>query len=312
MNFQAQARFFHQLASLLDAGIPLTRGLAMASPAASSTNCRTRSQQASNVIDSGQDWATAIAPYTRFLDGWTTELLCLAEQSGTLAAVCHHLARTKQTHTRLQKLYRAIAVAVGFLVWSLSLLGAALAHGDARVLLKGQAWGVALLWLVIVFGIANFLARDRGVRLTAIAAFPQLSNLFRAQALQQLADLALPLAGGLPLSAAMTTLREQSRDPRLATALRQINPRLQRGIPLNQCLRSQIPADAWQLIQGGEESGELVPMLEQVGIYYLQLEERQLKQLKSLAISSSLMSVGALIAWLGFWGLSSLFEAVDF
>ena len=311
MNFQAQARFFHQLASLLDAGIPLTRGLAMASPANSSRD-RKIAQRAGNALNSGEDWATAIAPYARFWDGWTTELLHLAEQSGTLAAVCHHLARTKQNYARLQKRYRAIAMALGVLGWSLSLLGAALAHGDARVLLKGQAWCVALLWLVIVFGIANFLAHNRGVRLTAIATVPPLSNLFRAQALQQLADLALPLAGGLPLSAAMVALQKQSRDPRLAAALRQISPKLQRGIPLSQCLRSQIPADAWQLIQGGEESGELDPMLEQVGSYYLQLEERQLKHLKSLAISASLMSLGASIAWLGFWGLSSLFESVRF
>ncbi len=78
------ARFFHQFAALLNAGIPVQQSLGMAGKDCSA-NLQRLLKEASLRVEAGQDLATALDGRSPQFNQWTIALIRAAEDSGALA-----------------------------------------------------------------------------------------------------------------------------------------------------------------------------------------------------------------------------------
>lgn len=138
---------------------------------------------------------------------------------------------------------------------------------------------------------------------------PGLRGLVAARSQLRLAELALPLGCGLPLSQSLALVQPRIPDPGLAAAVGRAAQLARRGQPLSQSLQGQVPPMTLQLIRTGEASGTLESMLNQVGEYYaIQLARQQQQLTLGLRLGVLLVAGGSLLvlairllAQLGLW-----------
>jgi type II secretory pathway component PulF len=96
LTVQEKARFFYQMAALLDSGLSLQQSLNLAGLDCSGW-FRRYLQGLSLIVGSGQDLATAITLNDGYFDRWTVSLMRLAEYSGSLSQICTKLASNFET-----------------------------------------------------------------------------------------------------------------------------------------------------------------------------------------------------------------------
>jgi type II secretory pathway component PulF len=122
---------------------------------------------------------------------------------------------------------------------------------------------------------------------------PGLRGLVVARSQLHLAELALPLSCGLPLSQSLALVQPRIPDPGLAAAVGRAAQLARQGQPLGQSLQGQVPPLTLQLIRTGEASGTLDTLLNQIGEYYAAELVRQQRQLALGLRLGALLVAGA-------------------
>ncbi|HEY9897117.1 MAG TPA: type II secretion system F family protein [Candidatus Sericytochromatia bacterium] len=302
------ARFFHQFAALLKAGIPVQQSLGMAGKDCSSTLQRSL-KEASLKVEAGQELATALNGRSPHFDQWTIALIRTAEYSGALAETFERLAIAAETQHRRQKLYGSVitsVVIVGFAL--LTLLVALLSRSTAFVLQPGF-FVLAALLTAIVFGSRRLLgAIGNGQQL--MASVPFLKGIAQSRSLLYFTELALPLRCGVPLLQALELVRSHIPDMELRKTLAIASRHIQAGQTLSQSLAGKLPALALQMLRTGEETGNLDEMLVKLADYYESDLERQLKQLQATLRPLAIVAISGLVLLIGIQTIGSLLNAL--
>ncbi|HEY9655256.1 MAG TPA: type II secretion system F family protein, partial [Crinalium sp.] len=203
------ARFFHQFAALLKAGIPVQQSLGMAGKDCSA-NFQRSLKEASLKVEAGQDLATALNGRSHPFDQWTIALIRSAEYSGALAETFERLAIAAERQHRQQKLYGSVitsVVMIGFAL--LTLLVALLSRSTAFVLQPGF-FVLAALLTAIVFGSRRLLGTTGNGQL--MAGVPFLKEIAQSRSLLYFTELELPLRCGVPLLQALELVRSHIPD----------------------------------------------------------------------------------------------------
>lgn len=156
LQSQHKARFFQQLATLLDSGLSLHQCLSLA-PRDLSSGFQTYLQRASVAIGRGQSLAAAISQPPVYFDGWTLGLLEVAEYSGALSVACRRLAIASQRQHQRDRLYNSVKLATIAIIWSLFLLITAIVAGNASVLSQSGFWLLAIGLLILLIVASSFL-----------------------------------------------------------------------------------------------------------------------------------------------------------
>jgi len=245
----------------------------------------------------GKPLSAALARYPRYFDAWTVSLLKTAEYSGTLVATCHQLVAETERQLQYHKLYRSIflsgfAVVVSLVWGTIALLqGAWLNHIGSWLVLIVLATG-GVVWLLTT----NLLDRHL---FTLVRGLPIAKPLLEARAMLYLAELALPLAAGASLNAALDLLRTTVPDPSLKTTLTIAAHQVRQGHPLSHSLKNRIPSNALQLIRAGEETGDLSAMMQSLAHHYTSELELQLRKLHAILRPLSILALGGIVLTLG-------------
>ncbi|WP_448571747.1 type II secretion system F family protein [Trichothermofontia sp.] len=301
---QQRAQVFDQLATLLNAGIPLQRSLGMVKVPGQGQWGRLL-QHSSRSIDAGATLAEAIAANQprswltpAYFDQWTLGVLRLAETSGALAAGCRQLAIAARQQQARQRLETAIGRSLVALAISGLTLGIALLQWRTAFLLQPWFWGLVLcLSLGLGWGWQQAQSGSLGATVQSYQRqLPILKSLWEAQVCLYISELATPLRCGIPILAALDLMRRHVPDPELAKTLTLLIHGVRSGRSLGQILTGRIPDLALQLIRTGEEAGALDETLGKLGEYGQESLAMTLRQVQTVLRPLAIVAIGGIVA----------------
>lgn len=300
------ARFFHQLAALLESGIPSAQCLPLAAQT-ETPSFQAAIRRAASQVDVGRSLVAALRQARVPLSGWELQLLEVGETGGLLAEICRRLGDLTEVYQRRSRLYGSLVVCLvvfgiglGLGLLALALGGGIVAHPSIGVM--------ALVLLGVLIG------KDQlglGLRLGSIGQrlgrnLPGIKSLTTARSLTVFAELALPLRCGLSVAEGIRLIAPRIPDPVFAQHLRRAGQQVRQGNALSECLQAHLPPPALQFLRTGEETGELDTMLDKLGDYYEQDLERRLRQLVGIVQPLTIVMMGGMVLVAGIGLLRSL------
>ena len=317
--------FTGELATLLQAGIPLDNALYMLEQTCGSAPFRRRVGTLRQAIQAGASVGDALAAQPEVFDALYINLVRAGEAGGILAAVMERLAAYLEAMVALRTsvvtalIYPAIllVLAVLSLVALMTFVvpqfqplfadaGATLPWLTQCVfwvaaILRGYWWlflvlGSALIWLgVKVLEDSNRRQQLDAVLLRAPVFGSLLLSLDTARFSRTLGTL---LNSGVPLLSAITLAKGVIANRILAAGMDEVTQFLHRGDRMAVALRftAGLPLRAIQLIEVGEESGQLPRMLEKIAEIYDREVETTLKRLLTILEPVLILGLGGMIA----------------
>ncbi len=310
LKLQEKARFFYQLAALLNSGLTVQQSLNLAGKDCN-RSFQGYLQRVSTVVDGGQDLASALAIKSRYFDNWTISLIGLAEYSGSLAQICTQLATAAEAQQRWERLYRSVRLSAIALIWSLLTLGAVIFNRTPRGFTRPEFWlrslAIALLLLAISFWASRYASSGSQ---QLVMKLPVFGKLVQARSLLNFAQLRMPLSCGVPILTAVELLREHIPDPAMKANLASAARHIRVGQPLSQSLQGKLPPVALQIIRTGEETGNLDTALQNIAEYYERELELRLHLLESTVRPLGILALGGLVAAVGIRGITLLINSL--
>ncbi|WP_127957274.1 protein transport protein HofC [Serratia microhaemolytica] len=296
----AMIQFSRQLATLLQAGLPLVNGLQLLAQQHQSAAWRCLLREVSQRVATGQPFSTVIAEYPRVFPLIYRQLIAVGELTGNLDRCCLQLAQQQEAqhklHKKVVKALRyplficlvALVVTILMLVmvlpefakvyqsfsaplpWFtqalLSLSETLITFGPYLLLLSV---GLALLYLRRLHPISAWQQREQALLLR----LPLLSSLIKGNCLSQIFGiLAMTQQAGLTLVAGLTAAQLSVSHLFYRQALATIEQQLRQGQPFHHALAQQklFPPLCQQLVRVGEESGSLDSLLAKLAAWHQQ------------------------------------------
>ncbi len=320
-DWMRRAAFFDQLASLLDAGVPLVtalRHLAVHPPRQTVARCLPKAVER---IQQGATLLEALQGSGLRLDPLEWAAMEAGERSGQLVACLRRLAEEARQRADLSRaMWSGLAYPL-FLVHLAILLGPL-----PELVLTGDAWtyGVRVLAVLVPLHAAGWgclwsmerVQKGPGARFAEelLYRIPLLGRGRRDLVLARLAGgLKLLVEAGLPLFEAWRLAAAASGSLRLQEAVRAWLPRWQQGQTPAESLRVTpwIPSLFADEYATGELTGRLDETLERLQRYYAEQARQRLKAFSQWLPRLGYLTVAVWIGWriMHFW--SGYFQQVQ-
>lgn len=297
ISFKQIVIFYRQLATLIAAGVPLTRGLSILLQNRETDLLNEIIASLKSDIEKGHHLSIAMNKYPRIFDALTRHLIHIGEQSGALETMLLRIANHKEKSLRLKNkikqalfypaiiTFTAICVALTLLIFVVpqfaELYGnfhAVLPSFTRQVInvsyaLSHYYWltGIPIL-LAVCFtyryhqSLTFKLAADKYILKTPIAG--GLVKKFIVARFTR--TLATTVAAGTPINDALKMLIDINHNQVFKQATQQLQTDIAAGQSLHIAMRRSgiFPVLVIQMIQVGEESGSLEQMLEKIATFY--------------------------------------------
>lgn len=320
----AIAEFTRELAIMLSSSVPLDRSLAVLQGLATDARLKEIIGAISKKVRTGGTLADAFREQPEFSD-FFVNMIRAGESSGSLEAtltrLAEHMERTKALKSTVSSalMYPAILllVASGSLIILLGFVVPKFADMfdemggtlplPTRVVMAAGNWVGSYWWLLVlliggaVVGVMNLLAkpefRERLDR--RLLNIPLTGDLVRKVETARLAHtLGTLLAGGVVLVNALSIALATVGNRTLRADLEQGVAALKEGKLLSNALieNSHFPPLAMHMIQVGEETGQLEPILLKVASIYDEEVSGAVKRLLALLEPVLILGLGVLIA----------------
>lgn len=314
-----------ELATLLKAGLPLDRALALLHEMADGAAMRKLADRLLQAVRGGASLSQALELERTRLPAIYIGMVNAGETGGALEDVLTRLADALERAQALKEAVRSaltypllvLVVAVGSLLVLLTVVlpefkplfegsGAPLPASTAMLIALGD--GLSRYWWAIALGAALIgcavVAHDRTpvgrmrrdrllLRLPLLGGAVQQTEVSRfCRTLGTLIGNGVPILDGLKIAGDAIT------NQAVAQGLRMLGHQLRRGERMAPHLaRSQVfPRLAVQLVQVGEESGELAAMLLRVSDLYDEEVKRTVQRLMTLLVPAITIGLGLLVA----------------
>jgi general secretion pathway protein F len=333
--------FTHQLARLLQAGVPLDRALGILEEVAATPRLRAITRDLLRSVQGGASLSEALGkhhpqPFSRLY----IALVRAGERAGALEPTLLRLARFLEQAQQFREalvsalIYPALLTAVGAASVGFLLafviprfaqifrdLGEALPLptqillGVSQALARGW-WGLALGVLAVVVAARALLATGRGraawdrlvLRLPVVGRLALESDLCRfARVLGTL------LAGGVPIIPALAAAEDTVVNSELARAVRGLTEEVRRGAGLSAPMARHplFPPLARHLVRVGEETGRLDEMLLRLAEDLESQVRRTIQRLMALAEPAIILGVGLVVGFIVVAILLAIFSISD-
>jgi type IV pilus assembly protein PilC len=288
--------FNQQFNTLLKAGLPILKALDLLSERAATQRLRPILKEVRDRVREGALLSQALEEQGSFPPVYVT-VITAGERSGNLTGVLEQYIAYLRVSTGFRSqllttlIYPAVLVAFAFGVVTFFIMYALPRYADlyqqlgvplpaaTRILLEIagplRSYYLVLLAAIIIGALATFVwtRSDRGA--IAIDRFKPRLPIFgdiwlKAQLAQFVRTLSTLLGGGTPLVPAMNTSSAAIGSRLLATSVEQSAERVKEGQSLHASLGATrlIPELALEMIEVGEASGALVPMLTSIAEFY--------------------------------------------
>jgi type IV pilus assembly protein PilC len=315
-----------QFNTLIKAGIPILRALDLLATRAASSKLRPIVTQLRDRVREGKSLSEAVDEAGVFSKVYSTAILA-GEKSGNLPGVLDYYIAYQRTSTGVRKkilaslVYPVLLVVVASIIVtylvSVVIPKFAMLYRDLGVELPGPTkllvaitvdyrWfivsliGALLLTVLVVY---IWSRSDEGGAALDRLKFrtPMVGDtLLKFQVAQFSRTLATLLTGGTPLVAALQTSSDAITSKLVRSAVHQATQMVREGESLHGALaaKSVMPELALDMIEVGESSGALAPMLTSVAEFYEEEVSLRLGALVSLIEPLILVFMGLLVAFI--------------
>ena len=329
-----------ELATLLKAGLPLDRALTLIVEMTEHAPVRKLIERLLLAVRNGASLTQALEPERDRLPAIYVGMVSAGEAGGSLAEVLGRLADAlEQTETLKETVRSALAypalvliVAIGSLAILLTVVlpefrplfessGAKIPTSTAMLIWLGEMlsnywWLLALIVLLIVFAISahNRTPEGRMRRDRLLVSAPLIGDVVqKAEVARFCRTLGTLNGNGVPILEALKIASEAIANKAIAEVIRSLGQHLRRGERMAPHLaRSHVfPRLAVQLVQVGEESGELTAMLLRIAQLYDEEVKRALQRLVSMMVPAITIALGLLVAGIVATMLSAILSTYD-
>ena len=291
--------FTRQLATLVDAGLPLLRGLHVLQRQEKTPKFRAALQGMAESVESGSTFAEALSQFPRVYTPFYVNMCRAGEASGALQTVLTRLAEFMEKSQKIRnKVKGAMVYPLVVLVMASLILAVLMVFVIPKFkeifddLLQGQP--LPILTQMVV-GLSTFIASKWYIGLAGIIALvvafkvlaktkkgmqaldriklrlPVFGSLVRKTAISNFArTLGTLLTGGVPILQALNIVKEVTDNAVLSNAVAQVHDSVKEGetivVPLE--ASGVFPSMVVSMIQVGEETGALPEMLMKIAENY--------------------------------------------
>lgn len=330
--------FTQQLATLVSSKLTLDRSLSLAANMAKQIKSRALFQDLRNRVHSGSSFADALAAYPKVFSRMYINIVRAGEIGGFLDVVLQRMAEFLEKSRDVKaKIYTALIYPIILIVMGSGAVLFLMTNvipkfteifkdmGDAlpiitEVLLvvttfvAGNIWTILLTTAAIAFGFALFLKTDTGKYWwdSLLLKLPVIGDLIRKREASRFSlTISTLLSSGVPILPSLLIVREAIDNQVVARSMGILHEGLKHGKGLSQPL-SQIdtfPPLAAQMIQVGEETGQMEAMLVKVAAIFDKEVDVALQRAVGLIGPILILFLGGMIAFMVIgvlWGLLSI------
>jgi type IV pilus assembly protein PilC len=315
-----------QFNTLIKAGLPILRALDLLADRASSPKLRPVISQIRDRVREGKSLSEAVTEAGVFSKVYSTAILA-GEKSGNLSGVLEYYIAYQKVTTGVRKkiiatlVYPALLIVMATVIVSYLVTAVipkfSMLYQDLNVPLPGPtrlliALTVSYRYLflscvaaLVLLGVGIFFwsRTDEGGIVFDRLKFrlPVIGNtLLKFQMAQFSRTLATLLTGGTPLVAGLQTASDAISSRLVRGAVSEATQMVREGESLHHALASKqvVPTLALDMIEVGESSGALAPMLTSVAEFYEDEVALRLTALVSIIEPAILVFMGALVAFI--------------
>jgi type IV pilus assembly protein PilC len=315
-----------QFNTLIKAGLPILRALDLLADRASSPKLRPVISQIRDRVREGKSLSEAIIEAGVFSKVYSTAILA-GEKSGSLSGVLEYYIAYQKVSTGVRKkilatlVYPALLIVMATVIVSYLVTAVipkfATLYKDLNVPLPGPTRFLIALTVeyrylflsclavlgLVVLGFYFWSRTDEGGMVFDRLKFrvPVVGDtMLKFQVAQFSRTLATLLAGGTPLVSALQTASDAISSRLVRLAVSDATQMVREGESLHHALASKqvVPALALDMIEVGESSGALAPMLTSVAEFYEDEVGLRLSALVSFIEPAILVFMGALVAFI--------------
>ncbi|MCE5302876.1 MAG: type II secretion system F family protein [Planctomycetaceae bacterium] len=318
--------FFHQLATLVSSGTPLLQALEIGAEQSQSVKLRRALKDIAGRVAAGSALYAAASNYTNIFQRQWIEVIRTGEITGKMAMVLEELNKqirdSRETHRKVSGalMYPIIlivvtVVSVTAMLWLVvptfakmfKDMGAEL-PGMTQFVVDASAFIVHYgIFVVLGFGAAIFAFRwyyktpAGRRRVTGILmAVPMVGELLVQSAMYRFAsNIALLLKSGIPMLETLTVMEGVFHEsPVYREAIERVHNRVAAGRPLAASLEETrlFTTMMLNIVQIGEESGQLPMVMEQIAPYYKEKMESLVAKVTKLLEPVIIMGMGTTVA----------------
>ncbi|MBI4135809.1 type II secretion system F family protein [Candidatus Uhrbacteria bacterium] len=289
--------FFRQLSTLAGANVPLVQALNTLVEQTRNPELKRILGEVADEVEAGTRFSLALSKYPHVFHAFIINMARSGETAGRLADVLNYLAdQTEKDYDLVSKVRSAmmypafiiagmIIVGIVLLVFVIPQLTAVLIESGAtlpittRTLIGASAITKKFWWLILFFLIAagvgfRFALRSGEFREKfdkLKLRLPILGSLYQRIAMARLTrSLQILLSGGVDMVGALEVVSAIVGNSYYAKIVRETRRQVADGSPLTSVFAAEplIPAMVSQMLAVGEETGQLIPILEKITSFY--------------------------------------------
>jgi len=291
--------FTRQLATLIDSGLPLLRGLTVLGKQERDPVLKSTITKLADAVQSGSTFSDGLAQHPRIFNDLYVNMVKAGEVGGVLEVV---LTRLAEFHEKAAKIKNKVKAAMVYPIIVMTLAIAIMAFllvfivpkfeqifhdmlGDkplptVTIFVITVSKFVQEHWLILIGAIialaaaANFAKRTRGGRLFLDRfklRMPLFGDLLRKTAISRFSrTLGTLVTSGVPILQALNITRETAGNTVIARAIAQVHDSVKEGESIVQPLEASgaFPPMVVSMIDVGEETGQLPDMLLKIAEVY--------------------------------------------
>lgn len=340
--------FTRQLATTLNAGLPLLRALATLQAQTSSRRLRTMVGALSTSIQQGKSLHQAMGEHPRVFDDLYVSMIRVGEASGSLSVTVSRLAEVLERDAQLRRKVRA-ALTYPLFVFTFSAILVyclvAFLLPNFRPVFEGSGldirrdypmtqWlmdvsvlvgnpyfiGAVLSGAVLLTIVTRLIVRTRGGRLMVDSVkfyFPFLHHLISLATITRFCrTFGVMLRSGVPLLESLVHVGNAAGNQVVTRSIQRVTRDLQAGERISQTLGRLplFPPLLVQMVTVGEETGTIDQMFERVADYYEEELETSISTLLALIEPMMMIIVGGIVCFfvlavlLPIMGISSAYQ----
>jgi type IV pilus assembly protein PilC len=320
--------FVRQLATMMDAGIPLVQSLEILSSGQQNPTMQQLIDNIREEIESGSNLADALRKHPGHFDTLFTNLVEAGESSGTLESLLGRIAKYKErTETIKGKIKKALVYPAAVIMIAIAVVtvimifvipqfeelfrnfGADL-PAFTRIVINASNFLVTKGWMLgiglFIFGYVTISAWKRSEKFqrfvdNAVLRIPVIGTIMHKASVSRFArTLATTFAAGIPIVESLDSVAGASGNVVIGDAVKRMKTQMATGQSMVFAMRQEtvFPHMLRQMAAVGEETGSLDEMLNKVADFYEEEVDNAVDALSSLLEPFILVLIGGIVGFL--------------
>lgn len=315
-----------QLANMLNAGLSIISSLETLQKQCENKRLSEVIGRVSRSVEAGESFSQALAKHPRIFPNLFVSMVKAGETSGDLGKVLNRYAEFAETQADLQRKIKEalyypiilIVAATGVIIFIATVLipkfveifnRAGISLPLPTIILYGIGTAIRQFWyliilsgVLIVIGLRKYIRTKTGkFRFDKVSLkLPILGPVVRKICISRFARTLSTLVGsGVPILESLDIVSDVVNNQVLGRVIRQMRQSVEKGERLAESLKvsEEFPADTVQMISVGEESGNLVGMLNKISDFYDRATGYSIKKMIASLEPILLLVMGAIVAF---------------